>query len=84
MPIAPTTFDKAFQLLGLELITTHHCSWDNYARYNETLLSVQCALREVAGVADARLIDAHSLCWMLVRMKLPTAPPSVGSAEYRS
>jgi hypothetical protein len=77
MPIAPTTFDKAFQLLGVELVTAHHCSWDNYARYNETLLEVQRTLREVAGVVEPRLIDAHSFCWMLVRMKMPASSPPV-------
>ncbi|BFU92022.1 MAG: hypothetical protein NTAFB01_32090 [Nitrospira sp.] len=73
MPIAPTTFDEAFQLLGVRLVTAHHCSWNNYAHYNGTLLAVQRALRDVAGVAEARLIDAHSFCWMLVRMELPAA-----------
>lgn len=73
MPIAPTTFDEAFQLLGVRLATAHHCSWNNYTRYNGTLLAVQRALRDVAGVTEAHLIDAHSFCWMLVRMELPDA-----------
>lgn len=30
----------------------------------------------MAEVADARLIDAHSFCWMLVRLKLPAAAQS--------
>ena len=77
MPIAPTTFDKAFQLLELDVITAHQCSWDNYARYNAALLEVQSALRDVAEVADARLIDAHSFCWMLMRLELPDAEPPV-------
>jgi hypothetical protein len=76
MPIAPETFDKAFALLGVELTTAHHCSWENYVRYNETLLAVQDALHEVAGVTDARLIDAHSFCWMLTDLKLPAPPPA--------
>jgi Domain of unknown function (DUF3883) len=77
MPIAPTTFDKALRLLEIDLVTAHHCSWQNYSRYNEGLLAVQRALRDVAGVADARLIDAHSFCWMLVRLELPAPPPGV-------
>ena len=75
MPIAPTTFDQAFELLGVGLATSGNCSWENYSRYNDALLEVRKALREVAGVADARLIDAHSFCWMLVRLELPGAPP---------
>lgn len=71
MPIAPTTFDKALRLLEIDLVTARHCSWQNYSRYNEGLLAIQQALRNVAGLADAQLIDAHSFCWMLVRLKLP-------------
>jgi hypothetical protein len=76
MPIAPTTFDKALRLLGVDLVTSGRASWQNYARYNETLLAVKEALTEVAGVSDARLIDAHSFCWMLVRLKLPASQPA--------
>lgn len=73
MPIAPTTFDAAFQLLGIDLVTAKHCSWDNYSSYNQALLAIQRALRDIAEVTNARLIDAHSFCWMLVRMELPAA-----------
>jgi len=73
MPIAPTTFDKAFRLFGFDLVTSGRCSWANYARYNENLLEVQRALRNFRGIRDARLIDAHSFCWMLIRLKLPAA-----------
>ena len=73
MPIAPTTFDKAFRLFGSDLVTSGRCSWANYACYNENLLEVQRALREFRGIRDARLLDAHSFCWMLIRLKLPAA-----------
>ena len=75
MPISPTNFDEAFRLLKVDLLTAHHCSWENYVRYNAALLEVQRALQDVAEVADARLVDAHSFCWMLVKLKLP-APSS--------
>jgi hypothetical protein len=77
MPIAPTIFDRAFSLLGVELVTARQCSWENYARYSEALLAVQRSLRDVAGVSEARLIDAHSFCWMLVRLPLLESPPPV-------
>jgi hypothetical protein len=73
MPIAPATFDKAFRLLGSDLVTSGQCSWANYARYNENLKEVQRALRDYQGIRDARLIDAHSFCWILIRLKLPPA-----------
>jgi hypothetical protein len=73
MPIAPTTFDRAFRLFGSDLVTSRRCSWANYARYNEHLLEVQRALRSFRGIRDARLVDAHSFCWMLIRLKPPPA-----------
>jgi hypothetical protein len=75
MPIAPTTFDKAFRLLGFNVTTARNCNWHNYLSYNAALLEVQKALREI-DIPDARLIDAHSFCWMLVRLKLPSAQPA--------
>jgi len=75
MPISTTNFDKAFHDLGVDLRTTRHCSWDNYSRYNEALHQVLVALRDVTGLEDVRLIDAHSFCWMLVRLKPPAASP---------
>jgi hypothetical protein len=78
MPIAPNIFDKAFKLLGVKLVTSRHCSWNNYLSYNDALRDVQRLLREVGEVSDARLIDAHSFCWMLVNRKLdlPAAAPA--------
>ena len=73
MPIAPTTFDKAFRLFGSDLVTSGRCSWVNYTGYNEHLLEVRRALRDFGGMRDARLIDAHSFCWMLIRLNLPPA-----------
>jgi hypothetical protein len=68
MPIATKTFDQAFELLGIGLVTTGRCSWENYALYNSALSDIQGLLRERARILDARLIDAHSFCWMLIRI----------------
>ncbi len=68
MPIAPRTFDSAFKLLGIDLVTEQKCSWTNYEQYNRALLEVRDELRTQSGIVDARLIDAHSFCWMLVRV----------------
>ena len=67
-PIAPRTFDEAFRRLGIPLSTSGHCSWPNYLAYNEALEEVRLEL-ELAGFADTRHIDAHSFCWMLIRME---------------
>jgi len=84
MPIASQTFDEAFAVLGIDLVTRGQCSWDNYTRYNNALLGIQTALRERAGLPDARLIDAHSFCWMLIRVdrELANRPaPSAGTHQ---
>jgi hypothetical protein len=67
MPIAPTTFDAAFKALGIPLRTARNCSWDNYLQYNAALGAIQAALRDVEDVRNARLIDAHSFCWISAR-----------------
>jgi len=67
MPIAPTTFDKAFAKLGISLKTARQCSWDNYRQYNEALQQICLSLREVEEI-NARLVDAHSFCWLLVHL----------------
>ena len=71
MPIATSTFDRAFQDLGIDLKTASQASWENYGLYNDALTQIRDALRDVAGLQEARLIDAHSFCWLLVRLKAP-------------
>ena len=67
-PIGPQTFDAAFARLGIGLTTSGSASWTNYLQYNDALESVRKRLREKPGLDDTRLIDAHSFCWMLIRM----------------
>jgi hypothetical protein len=69
MPIRTTTFDSAFSLLEIDLKTKGRCSWGNYGDYNDALREIAKALRETGGVSDARLIDAHSFCWMLMHLE---------------
>jgi hypothetical protein len=75
MPIATSTFDKAFQLLEVDIVTKQHCSWENYQQFNDTLRAVQRRLIDVGELSDARLIDAHSFCWILARLDI--LPPRV-------
>jgi hypothetical protein len=69
MPIRPTTFDPVLKRLGFEFSTTSQCSSENYQQFNDALRDVQHALLTTAGIADARLIDAHSFCWLLGRIE---------------
>jgi hypothetical protein len=90
-PIAPRTFDEAFRRLGMGLTTSGRCSWANYEAFNDALEAVRDRLLSKPGLADARHIDAHSFCWMLVRMederlggeKAPSGVRYVG-ARHRS
>jgi hypothetical protein len=67
MPIATRTFDEAFRRLGIDVVTTQRCSWDNYCQYNDALGDVEAALVQYTHVSRARLIDAHSFCWILIK-----------------
>lgn len=71
LPIQPTGFDQAFRELGINLVTLRQCNWDNYSRYNHAIAGVRGKLGTEGGIERVRLIDAHSFCWMLV--KLPQA-----------
>jgi hypothetical protein len=84
-PIAPRTFDEAFQRLGIALSTSGHCSWSNYAAYNAALEEVRREL-QVSGFPDARHIDAHSFCWMLIRMEedQPGGTTRAGTVRFAS
>ena len=67
MPIRPTSFDRAFRDLGIDLVTVRNCSWQNYERFNTALVEVKNALEQIGGLTKVRLIDAHSFCWVLAR-----------------
>ncbi len=68
MPIRPTHFDNAFARLGVDFRASQKCGWVNYIEYNNILKEVQASLIEHAKIKDARLIDAHSFCWMLANL----------------
>jgi hypothetical protein len=65
MPIQPTTYDRAFRNLDVDLVTLRNCTWANYQRFNAVLGEIRQALSNVEGLSNARLIDAHSFGWIL-------------------
>jgi hypothetical protein len=85
-PIAPRTFDEAFRRLGIPLVTSGRCSWENYAEFNDAIEAVRAQLILKPGLSDAQHIDAHSFLWMMVRMEdeRPTAGKSSGSVRCAS
>jgi len=83
LPIAPGTFDKAFKMLDIPLITSWKCSYDNYITYLDVMNQIRQGLREM-GYEDVSLIDSHSFCWMLVNLQEkvqlesePESPPVI-------
>jgi len=74
MPISTSNFDQAFRLLRLDLRTSRCCSWENYREYNVALMDIRQMLQDQARIPDARLVDAHSFCWMLARLSIPERP----------
>jgi hypothetical protein len=74
LPIATSVFDDAFARLGLDVRTRNRCSWENYQSYIAAIDLVRQRLRG-KGFSTARLVDAHSFCWMLIRL-----PPANANA----
>jgi hypothetical protein len=64
-PIQPTSFDRAFDTLGIDFATLRQCSWENYATYNATLDGLRPLIAAAARLKTVRLIDAHSFCYIL-------------------
>ena len=64
LPIAPTFFDRAFELLGIEFKTSHQCSWENYLVYISLIRKLKTMLAESLD-PEATLLDAHSFAWIL-------------------
>lgn len=75
LPIAPVYFDRAFRMLGVSLVTAHHCSWENYSIYNQVLFSVKDLLTE--RLEEVSLLDAHSFVWMLANQLANSEPLEV-------
>ncbi|MCE5972416.1 hypothetical protein LZA78_02785 [Sinirhodobacter sp. WL0062] len=68
LPIGTTTFDRAFDELGIELRTAGRCSWENYQKFVESVQLVRAGLKDWIGIKNVHLIDAHSYLWLLVRL----------------
>lgn len=77
-PIAPRTFDAAFERLGIDVAMSGKCAWENYAVYNAALDAVRQHLARKPYLENTSHIDAHSFCWMLIRME--EARPGNGQA----
>lgn len=65
LPIATTSFDRAFELLGVDHKTSAKCSWENYVGFLNVINQVRLLL-EGRLSNPVRLLDAHSFVWMLV------------------
>lgn len=78
LPIQPTGFDQAFRELGIGLVTLRKCDWDNYLEFNRAVGTVQSELAHVPTLEPVSLIDAHSFCWMLVKLPDAGAPDTGG------
>ncbi len=64
LPIAPSYFDRAFELLGADFKTSKRCSWENYSQYIYLIGQLKTMLSE-ALTSEVSILDAHSFAWML-------------------
>ncbi len=82
LPIAPKTFDRAFEHLGAAFKTNQKCSWKNYATYIALIGEIKDMLTESLAI-EVRLLDAHSFAWMLAR-QMEREGKLADDQEYRS
>jgi hypothetical protein len=64
LPLAPSYFDDAFELLGVDFKTSQKCSWDNYSLYLLVMTELKRLLSDALS-SEVSLIDSHSFAWML-------------------
>lgn len=72
MPLRSTIFPDAFELLGVPHPMSHRCNWENYQGFLARLREVQQHLSELGIPGGVRLVDAHSFCWMLAKLPIPS------------
>ncbi len=71
-PIQPTGYDRAFKAMDIPFVTLGQCGWANYSAYVVLLDSLRDPIATEAKLANVRLIDAHSFCWIystLIKLK---------------
>jgi hypothetical protein len=80
-PIQPTGFDRTFKAMGIPFTTLRQCNWANYSTFTNVLADVQHRIAVEANLANVRLIDAHSFCWIYSTLlkHRGDAPLSAGS-----
>lgn len=69
LPIAPSYFDRAFEILGTKFKTSKRCSWKNYNQYILLIGELKLMLADVLSSdvlsPGVSILDAHSFAWML-------------------
>ncbi len=76
MPVKSTFFPRVFELLGVPHPMRAQCNWENYSGVLSRLGEVH---RHLAGYNipnGVRLVDAHSFCWMLDSLEVPSEETS--------
>ena len=81
MPIAPTTFDKAFEALNVDFKTNQKAAWENYTHYNSLLGEVKNLLESTLNT-DVQLLEAHSFLWMIIKQMREVEIVSTDASSY--
>jgi len=76
LPISSGAFDEIFERLGIDLQTSHKCSWSNYQSFIKLMEEVRDELRK--HIDDVSLLDAHSFIWFVGRYPSGFAPRGPG------
>ena len=68
LPISPKNFEKAFEILGIDVELQYKCSWENYSTYIALINQIKQEFEKYFEV-KINLLDAHSFVWMLEQSK---------------
>ncbi|WP_406720774.1 hypothetical protein RPE78_12840 [Thioclava litoralis] len=81
MPIQPTGFDRVFGEIGLNFRTLRNCTWENYSQFNGILNALREPIADLANLDHVRLIDAHSLLWLISTLLREEAEGALDKGE---
>jgi hypothetical protein len=71
LPVRPSRFSQAFDILGVPLTMVQRCRWENYQAFLARMREVHRHLLLLDLPTAPTLLDAHSFCWMLVSLSAP-------------
>lgn len=65
LPLSPENFDLIFESFGIDYKLQTNITWDNYTGYIRIVSELRDRMEKYFGIEKIRLIDAHSILWII-------------------